>query len=115
MMKTPFGAVLAAAVAFALIAAPASAKSRRDNPENDDLCKPAVATVGDGITAGRARKHAIESWKTKVTSELGADYADADSAKSTSMRCQKLSVAKHSCTLKARPCKAADNKQKHAH
>jgi hypothetical protein len=112
MMKSLFRVVLPAAMAVALIASPASAKSKHHS-EHEDSCKPAATAVGDGITAGRARKHAIEAWQTKVKADIGPEYADSDSAKSTSMRCHKVSVAKHNCTLKARPCKAPEHK--HAH
>jgi hypothetical protein len=114
MTKTLFRVVLPVALACAVIASPASAKSKHDS-DDEGACKPSVTAVGDGITSGRAHKHAIEAWKTKVSSDIGVEYADPDSAKNTSMHCHKSSVAKHDCTLKARPCKSAGKSEKHSH
>lgn len=114
MTRMLLRAVLPAVLACAVAASPAFAKPKHGS-SHDDVCKPAASAVGDGITAGRARKHAIEAWKTKVKSDLGEEYANSDNAKNTSMRCHKLSVAKHECTLKARPCKSPEKRGKHSH
>lgn len=114
MTKTLLRVVLPMALACAVIASPAAAKSKHHS-DDEGACKPSVTAMGEGITAGRARKHAIELWKTKVSSDIGAEYADPDAAKNTSMRCHKASVAKHDCTLKARPCKSERKSGKHSH
>lgn len=114
MLNTLLRAILPAALAGAVIASPALAKSHHS--EEDGACKPAVTAVGESITSTRARTRAIEMWKTKVSSDIGPDYANPDKAQNTSMHCHKVSVAKHECTLKARPCKSAEGRHgKHAH
>lgn len=111
MTDTLFRAILPVALAFAIGAAPALAKSERHS-DSENACKEAVSADGEGVTSGPARKQAIEGWKAKVKSDIGADYADANAAQSTSLRCKKLSIAKHKCTLTARPCKTAEKSAK---
>lgn len=76
MRRMLLRAALPAVLACAVVASPALAKSKHGS-SHEEVCKPAVTAVGEGVTSGRARKHAIEAWKTKVKSDLGADYADA--------------------------------------
>jgi hypothetical protein len=113
MIKTLLRVVPPVALACAVIASPASAK--KHNADDENACKPSVTAVGEGITSTRARTRAIEAWKTKVTSDIGAEYANPDSAKNTSMNCHKAAVAKHDCTLKARPCKSEGKGGKKSH
>jgi hypothetical protein len=113
MMKTLLRVVPLMALACAVVASPAFAK--KHGSDDGEACKPSATAVGEGITSTRARTRAIEVWKTKVTSDIGAEYANPDSAKNTSMHCHKLAVAKHECTLKARPCKSEDKGGKRSH
>jgi hypothetical protein len=111
MTRMVLRAVLPAVLACAVAASPALGKSRRGSSQGD-VCKSYVSAVGEGITAGRARKRAISAWKKKVKSDVGEVYADADLARAASMRCHKLAVAKHECKLKARPCKAEKSERR---
>jgi hypothetical protein len=108
MYKTLLRAIPPATLACAIMASPAFAKSH-SNTTHGDVCKPFVTAVGEGATGSRARTHAIAAWKTKVSSDLGADYANPDDPKAKSVvRCHKIHVGKHSCTLKARPCHTSE-------